>query len=227
MVLRMNGPLQPFPCSPLLLGGAFWRQNKICLLFLFFSKLTLIADFASFQSLQKLFTTHEWKLDKADKRQTKCVISLQLALPQKALRLLTVNMKCFLEWLSTPEGPDLIDSHSDPPTMPYMALAVGLDPDHLYQNPKGVMAGIGLVYKPCYINTMPFADAYDIIGDYLEGSSKSLARPCLLFLSISDRSAIFPYVGDNPLYVDLASKEKSEAHPTGGKLGDFRSFLLP
>ena len=108
-----------------------------------------------------------------------------------------------------------------------MALAVGLDPDHLYRNPKGVVAGIGLVYKPCYISTMPFADAYDIIGDYLEGSSKSLARPCLLFLSISDRSAIFPYVGDNPPYVDLASKEKSETHPTGGKLGDFRSFLLP
>ena len=136
-------------------------------------------------------------------------------------------MKRFLEWLSTPEGPDLIDSHSDPPTMPYMALAVGLDPDHLYRNPKGVIAGVGLVYKPSYINTMPFADTYDIIGDYLEGSSKSLARPCLLFLSISDKSAIFPYVGDNPLYVDLASKEKSETHPTGGKLGDFRSFLLP
>ena len=190
-------------------------------------QLTLITNFASFQSLQKLFTTREWKLDKTDKRQTKCIVSLQLALPQKALCLLTVNMKRFLEWLSTPEGPDLIDSHSDPPTMPYMALAVGLDPDHLYRNPKGVVAGIGLVYKPSYINTMPFADAYDIIGDYLEGSSKSLARPCLLFLSISDKSAIFPYVGDNPLYVDLASKEKSETHPTGGKLGDFRSFLLP
>ena len=102
MVLRMNGPLQPFPCSPLLLGGAFWRQNKICLLFLFFSKLTLIAGFASFQFLQKLFTTREWKLDKTDKRQTKCVVSLQLALPQKALHLLTVNMKSFLEWLSAP-----------------------------------------------------------------------------------------------------------------------------
>ena len=49
-------------------------------------------------------------------------------------------MKRFLEWLSTPEGPDLIDSHSDPPTVPYMALAVGLDPDHLYRNPKGVVA---------------------------------------------------------------------------------------
>ena len=136
-------------------------------------------------------------------------------------------MRRFLEWLSTPEGPDLIDSHSDPPTVPYMALAVGLDPDHLYRNPKGVVAGIGLVYKPCYISTMPFADAYDIIGDYLEGSTKSLARPCLLFLSISDRSAVFPYIGDNPPYVDLASKEKSETHPTGGRLGDFRSFLLP
>ena len=74
---------------------------------------------------------------------------------------------------------------------------------------------------------MPFADAYDIIGDYLEGSSKSLARPCLLFLSISDRSAVFPYIGDNPLYVDLASKEKSETHPTGGKLGRLQEFLTP
>ena len=30
---------------------------------------------ASFQSLQKLFTTHKWKLDKTDKRQTKCIVS--------------------------------------------------------------------------------------------------------------------------------------------------------
>ena len=136
-------------------------------------------------------------------------------------------MKNFLEWLSAPEGPELIDTHFDLPTTPDMALAMGLDPEHLYQNPKGVMAGIGLVYKPYYINTMPFVDAHDIIGDYLEGSSKSLAKPCLLFLSISEQSAIFPYSGDNPLYVDLASKERAEAHPTGGKLGDFRSFLLP
>ena len=58
-----------------------------------------------------------------------------------------------------------------------MALAVGLDPYYLYQNPKGVVAGIGLIFKPSYIATMPFADAYEIIGDYLERSSKSLARP--------------------------------------------------
>ena len=174
-----------------------------------------------------MFATREWKLDKADKRQTKCVSSLQLASPQKALRLLAIDMKSFLEWLSAPDGPELIDSHSDPPTMPYMALAVGLDPYYLYQNPNGVMAGIGLIYKPSYISTMPFADAHEIIGDYLEGSSRSLAKPCLLFLSVSDKSAILPYTGGNPLYVDLASKEKSEVHPTGGSLGDFRSFQLP
>ena len=136
-------------------------------------------------------------------------------------------MRSLLEWLSALDGPDLIDSHSDPPTMSFMALAVGLDPHYLYQNPKGVVAGIGLIYKPSYINTMPFTDAHEIIGDYLEGSSRSLAKPCLLFLSVSDKSAIFPYTGGNPLYVDLVSKEKSEAHPTGGSLGDFRSFQLP
>ena len=193
-----------------------------------FLKLTLTTDFISFQSLQKLFTTHEWKLDKADNRQTKCVSSLQLALPQKALHLFTVNMRNFLEWLSAPEGPDLIDSHSDPPTMPYMALAVGLDPYYLYQNLEGSCGRdrLGLQAMLHQHNAL-HADAYEIIGDYLEGSSKSLAKPCLLFLSISDRSAIFPYTGGNPPYVDLVSKEKSEAHPTGGSLGDFRSFQLP
>ena len=64
-------------------------------------------------------------------------------------------MKNFLEWLSAPEGPNLIDSHSDPPTMPYMALAVALDPDHLYWNPKGVVVRIGLVYKPYYSFLLP------------------------------------------------------------------------
>ena len=136
-------------------------------------------------------------------------------------------MKDFLEWLSTPEGPELVDTHSDPPTTPDMAMAVGLDPEHLYQNPPGAVAGIGLVYKPCYINTMPFDSASEIIEDYLVGSSKKLARPCLLFLSISEQSTVFPYAGDNPFYIDVASKERAEARPTGGKLGDFRSFMLP
>ena len=109
-----------------------------------------------------------------------------------------------------------------------MALAVGLDPDLPLSEPKRSRSRnwFGLQAMLHQHNAL-CTDAYDIIGDYLEGSSKSLARPCLLFLSISDRSAIFPYVGDNLLYVDLASKEKSETHPTGGKLGDFRSFSTP
>ena len=117
--------------------------------------------FISFQSLQKLFTTHEWKLDKADKRQTKCVSSLQLALPQKALHLFAVNMKKLLgvALCSRRSGNDRLTLRSLNHA-PYMALAVGLDPYYLYQNLKGVMGEIGLVYKPNYINTMSFADAH-------------------------------------------------------------------
>ena len=54
-------------------------------------------------------------------------------------------MESLMEWLSAPEGPELIDTHSDPPTNTDMALAVGVDPEHLYQNPHGVVAGLGLI----------------------------------------------------------------------------------
>ena len=93
--------------------------------------------------------------------------------------------------------------------MPYMALAVGLDPDHLYRNPKGVIAGIGLGFTSHVTSAQCLSPMHMIsLETILEGSSKSLARPCLLFLSISDKSAIFPYVGDNLLYVDLALQGK-------------------
>ena len=136
-------------------------------------------------------------------------------------------MESLLDWLSSPEGPDLIDSHSDPPTTPYMALAVSLDPYFLYQNPKGVVAGIGLIFKPYYISMVPFESASDIISKCMNGPDKCLIKPCLIFLSVSDRSNILPHCGSHPAFLDVVSKEKSEARPSGGSLADFRCFQLP
>ena len=150
-----------------------------------------------------------------------------MALPQEILSLHAVKMENLLDWLSSLEGPDLIDTHSDPPTMPYMCLAIGLDPYFIYQNPKGVVAGVGLIFKPHYISTMTFECASDIINNHVNGPDKCLVRPCLIFLSVSDRSNILPHSGVHPAFLDVVSKEKAEARPSGGSLTDFRYFKLP
>ena len=61
----------------------------------------------------------------------------------------------------------------------------------------------------------------------MEGAGNSLSRKALSPLSqhFRSESEIFPYVGDNPFYVDVVSKERAEARPTGGKLDRFQEFF--
>ena len=116
-----------------------------------------------------------------------------------------------MEWLSTPEGPELIDTHSDPPTTPDMAMAVGLDPDHLYQNPPRSRGGDRLDLQTLLhtynaLQQMP----HNIIGDYLEGSSKEPSKALSpLPQHLRARVQSFPYAGDNPFYVDVSLQGES------------------
>ena len=182
---------------------------------------------SAFQLLCELFHTHKWTLKKGDKRQTRCLTSLQLATPREAVCLHAVKVESLLDWLSKPQGPELIDSHSEPPSTPYMAVAIGVDPNFLYENSKGAWVGLGLVFKPYYMKTLSFAEAGKLLGNWVSDPDKSLAKACFILISVSDRSEILPHCGEHPTYLDFISKEKSTAMSAGGVLQEFRCFRLP
>ena len=178
------------------------------------------------QVLRELFITDRWFLNKKDQRQTRCVGSLQLVTPQGELYLCSVAVESLREWLSQPEGPQLINTHGGPDSESYRALAIGLDPDYLYG--KEAVVGLGMVFKPPYINTVSFRMATDHFNRWLgDTPNNELAGPSLLFLSISRSSEVYPLCKRSPYLIDVTYKNMSEDNINGGVLDEFRGFRLP
>ena len=152
--------------------------------------------------------------------------SLQLATPQGELYLRSVSVESLREWLSQPEGPQLIDTHGGPDAETYRALAIGLDPDYLYD--KEAVVGLGVVFKPPYISTVSFGVAADHFNRWLSNTpNNKLAGPSLLFLSISLNSEVYPLCKRSPYLIDVSQKNMSEDNINGGVLEEFRGFRLP
>ena len=135
-------------------------------------------------------------------------------------------MESLRKWLSQPEGPQLIDTHGGPDAETYRALAIGLDPDYLYD--KEAVVGLGVVFKPPYINTVSFGVAAGHFNRWLGNTpNNKLAGPSLLFLSISLNSEVYPLCKRSPYLVDVSQKSMSEDNINGGFLEEFRGFRLP
>ena len=172
------------------------------------------------QVLKELFITDKWFLNKKDQQQTRCVGSLQLATPQGELYLRSVSVESLREWLSQPEGPQLIDTHGGPDAETYRALAIGLDPVYLYD--REAVVGLGVVFKPPYINTVSFGVATDHFNRWLSNTpNNKLAGPSLLFLSISLNSEVYPLCKRSPYLIDISQKNMSEDNINGGALEEF------
>ena len=178
------------------------------------------------QVLPELFIADRWFLNMKDQRQKRCVGSLQLATPQGELYLRTVSVESLRGWISHPKGPQLIDTHGGPDSESYRALAIGLDPKYLYD--KEAEVGIGIVFKPPYINTVSFGMAADHFDRWLgDTPNNKLSGPSLLFLSISLNSEIYPLCKRSPYLIDVSQKILNEDNINGGALTEFRGFLLP
>ena len=166
------------------------------------------------QVLRELFIADRWFLNMKDQRQKRCVGSLQLVTPQGELYLRTVSVESLREWLSHPEGPQLIDTHGGPDAESYHALAIGLDPQCLYD--KEAEVGIGIVFKPPYVGTVSFGVAADHFDRWLgDTPNNKLSGPSLLFLSISLNSEIYPLCKRSPYLIDISQKVMSEDIITG------------
>ena len=74
------------------------------------------------------------------------------------------------------------------------------------------MVGVGLVYKPRYIPTVPFSAAYMHLNVWHSAASNKesenhLDEPHLLFVNISEMSDVIPVAVRHPILLDLTSEE--------------------
>ena len=140
----------------------------------------------------------------------------------------TVPLQSLLDWLSKPKGPTLVEASVK--VAPYKALAIVVTKRMLYEE-KPPLVGVGLVYKPHYISTVPFSAAYMHLNVWhsagsTEESENWLDAPHLQFVDISEMSDVIPVAVRHPILLDLTSREAMEG--TGEPVSPFslRGFRL-
>ena len=76
--------------------------------------------------------------------------------PLEKLVLRAVPLQILLDWLSKPKGPHLMEA--SPAATPKKALVIAVTKRMLYGE-ETPLVGVGLMYKPHYISTVPFSAA--------------------------------------------------------------------
>ena len=115
-------------------------------------------------------------------------------------------------------------------TVPYKALAIAITKRTLYEE-KPPLVGVGLVYKPYYISTVPFSAAYMHLNVWHSAASNKesenwLDAPRLLFVNISEMSDVIPVVVRHPVLLDLTSKKAMEGTSEPVSPLSFQGFRL-
>ena len=140
----------------------------------------------------------------------------------------TVPLQSLLDWLSKPKGPNLVEASVA--VVPEKALVLAVTKKMLYAE-EPPLVGVGLVYKPHYVSTVPFSAAYVLLNVWHSASSDKelgdkLTASRLVFVSISEMSDVIPVAAQHPFLLDVASKEAVEE--TGEPMSplSFRGFSL-
>ena len=148
--------------------------------------------------------------------------------PLEQLILHTVPLQSLLDWLSKPKGPNLVEASVT--AVPHKALAIAVTHRTLYDE-EVPLVGVGLVYKPTYVPTVPFSVAYMHVNVWHSAASNEesedrLGGPRLLLVNLSEMSNVIPVAVRHPILLDLASKEAMG--DTGGPVSpsSFRGFRL-
>ena len=129
--------------------------------------------------------------------------------PLEQLMLRTVPLQSLLDWLFKLKGPTLVEASEI--VGPYKALAIAVTKRTLYEE-KPPLVGVGLVYKPCYIPTVPFSAVYMHLNVWHSAASNKesenrVDEPRLLFVNISEMSDVIPVAVRHPVLLDLTSEE--------------------
>ena len=137
-------------------------------------------------------------------------------------------LQSLLDWQSKPKGPTLMEASVK--AAPYKALAIAVTKRTLYEE-KLPLVGVGLVYKPHYISTVPFSAAYMHLNVWHsaasnEESENRLDAPHLLFMNISEMSYVIPVTVQHPILLDWTSKEVMGGMSEPVSPLSFRGFRL-
>ena len=140
----------------------------------------------------------------------------------------TVPLQSLLDWLLKPKGPTLMEASAK--AAPYKALTIAVTKRMLYEE-KPPLVGVGLVYKPHYISTVPFSAAYMHLNVWHSAASNKesenrLDEPRLLFMNISEMSDVIPVAVRHPVLLDLTSKEAMGVTGEPVSSLSFRGFRL-
>ena len=157
--------------------------------------------------------------------------SLSFTKPLEKLVLHTVSLSIFLDWLSKPKGPHLVEATSG--ANPEKALAIGMTRCMLYKN-EVPLVGVGFMYKPHYISAEPFSAAYMHLNEWHKvgsqlASEDRITSSKLLFVNPSEVSSMLPMALQHPILLDVASREMlevSEEPPPPVQLRGFRLHTL-
>ena len=114
--------------------------------------------------------------------------------------------------------------------VPEKALVLVVTKKMLYAE-EPPLVGVGLMYKPHYVSTVPFSATYMQLNIWHSAGSKKelgdkLTASRLMFVSISEMSDVIPVAVQHPVLLDAASKEAVE--DTGEPMSplSFRGFRL-
>ena len=142
--------------------------------------------------------------------------------------LCTMPLQSLLNWLFKPRDPTLVEASET--AAPYKALAIAVTKRTLYEE-KPPLVGVGLVYKPSYVPTMPFSAAYMHLNVWHSAASNKesenrLGEPHFLLMNISEMSDVIPVAVRHPILLDLTSQEvMGGTHEPVSPLS-FRGFRL-
>ena len=142
--------------------------------------------------------------------------------------LRAVPLQSFLDWLSQPKGPNLVEASVA--AAPDKALVLAVTKCMLYGEDTPFV-GVGLMYKPHYISMEPFSAAYmhlhvwHTTGSSMESANR-LSSSRLIFVTVSEMSDVIPVASQHPVFLDVATRETMER--TGKPMAplSFQGFRL-
>ena len=89
--------------------------------------------------------------------------------PMEQLVLHTVPLQSLLYWLSKPKGPNLVEAtipaDNTDTALSYRALAISVTGRRLYGEERPLV-GVGLMYRPPCLPTIPFSAAYMCLNEW-------------------------------------------------------------
>ena len=135
----------------------------------------------------------------------------------------TLPTSQLLQWLNSAHGPSLVEAGREHDQRSALALVLTLE--CLY-DPNSSRVGLTLVYKPIYVKTVSFGEAYFHLRMAVEAASGKIIDPLIMFVLLSGSSEVIPRMNDHPLFLDVSSPSYIEETGPPQRVQCFRGFKL-